>query len=78
MDVRSRFFAVFLRDKVKKCSRLDRKIIHEGNVAAHNGDPIVDATMFKRRHRTDTKTYIMLYGLDWLQVLEYSTYLVRL
>lgn len=36
----------FLRDKIKKVSRIDAKVIKDGNVAAHEGDSLVDATMF--------------------------------
>lgn len=58
--VRSRFFAVFIRDKVGKTSRADQKLINEGNFAAHGGDPLTDAIMFKRRIRKDDRNFILL------------------
>jgi hypothetical protein len=45
--VRSRFFAVYLRDKLGKATRADLKIIKEGNIAVHEGDPLTDAMMYK-------------------------------
>lgn len=49
LAVRSRFFAVFIRDKVGKTSRADQKSISEGDFAAHGGDPLTDAIMFKKK-----------------------------
>ncbi|MCJ1346307.1 hypothetical protein MMC31_004522 [Peltigera leucophlebia] len=70
--VRSRFFAVFLRDNFHKSSRADRKLIKEDNFAAHGGDPLTDALMFKKSLRTDDKTFELLYGMTWGRVIEYA------
>ena len=76
--VRSRFFAVFIRDKVGKTSRADQKLINKGNFAAHGGDPLTDAMMFKKRIRNDDRTFALLYGLTWARVMEYGMYLLQL
>ena len=71
---RSRFFAVYIRDSGTVLSQEDRKLIHQGNIAAHEGNPVVDAMMFKRSIRTDESTFIRLYGLGWSKVLEYGVF----
>lgn len=76
--VRSRFFAVFLRDRIGKINRADQNLINEGNFAAHGGDPLTDAMMFKKRIRTDDKTFALLYGMSWARVIEYGMYLLQL
>lgn len=76
--VRSRFFAVFLRDNFHKSSRADRKLIKEDNFAAHGGDPLTDALMFKKSLRTDDKTFELLYGMTWGRVIEYGMFLLQL
>lgn len=78
MNVRSRFFAVFLRDHSLRCSPSDYEVIKNGNTSAHEGDPLVDATMFKKRVRSDDKTFSLLYGISWQRVFEYGTCLFRL
>lgn len=78
LSVRSRFFAVFLRDKLLKVTHADKKIIADGNMAAHCGDPLVDAVMFKKKIRSDDKTYYLLYGMQWQRVLEYGNFSLQL
>jgi hypothetical protein len=73
LTVRSRCFAIFLRDKIQRCSRTDAKVIKDGNVAAHEGDPLVDAMMYKKGVRSDHRTFTLLYGMPWQQVLDYGT-----
>lgn len=62
MNVRNRFFAVFLRDKARRvCSQEDHIVIENGNIAAHEGDPLVDATMFEKGYssrRQDFSTFV--------------------
>ncbi|MCJ1346726.1 hypothetical protein MMC31_004944 [Peltigera leucophlebia] len=70
--VRSRFFAVLLRDNFRKSTRADQRLIDEGNFVAHGGDPLADAVMFKKRFRTDDKTCGLLYGMTWGRVMEYA------
>ena len=38
------------------------------------GDALGDAALFQRDERTDLRPYRELYGLDYQQVLDYSTY----
>lgn len=76
--VRSRFFAVFLRDRVGNTTRTEQKLINEGDLAAHGGDPLTDAMMFKKRIRTDDKIFGLLYGMTWTRVMEYGMYLLQL
>lgn len=76
--VRSRFFAVFIRDKVGKTSRADQKLINEGNFAAQGGDPLTNAIMFKKKIRADNKTFGLLYSMTWARVMEYGIYLLLL
>lgn len=72
--VRNRFFAIYIRDSRAVLSQEDRELIHQGNIAAHEGNPVVDAMMFKRSIRTDESTFIRLYGLGWSKVLEYGVF----
>lgn len=51
-----------------------KKLIKEENVAAHGGDPLTDAIMFKKRIRTDDKTFGLLYGMISARGLEYGMY----
>lgn len=76
--VHSRFFAVFIRDKLGKTSRADQKLINEGNFAAHGGDPLTHAMMYKKRIRANDKTFGLLYGMSWARVMEYGMYLLLL
>lgn len=61
--VRSRFFRVFLQDRFGKTTSAEQKLINEGNFAAHGGDPLTDARMFKQKIRTDDTTFELLYGM---------------
>lgn len=72
--VRSRFFAVYLRDKLGKETKADHKSIQEGNIAAHEGDPLTDAMMYKKEFRRDERTFGRLYGMGWNQVLKYGMF----
>lgn len=64
LQVRSHFSSVFLRDKMQKLSRADAKLIKNGNISAHEGDSLVDVTMFRKDVRFDDKTFRLLYGLE--------------
>lgn len=72
LKTRSRFLAVFLRDKVQECTEADYDIIKKGNMIVHRGDPLVDAEVYKHGIRSDDKTYQLLYGMPWRRVLEYG------
>lgn len=62
--IRSQFFAVFIQDKVGKTSKADQKLINEGNFAAHRGDLLINAMMYKKRIRADDKTFAILYDMS--------------
>lgn len=60
-----RFFDIFLRDKICKSTRADQKLIEEGSITAHGGDPLTEAKIFfkKKRIRTDGRTFGLLYAM---------------
>ena len=60
--VRSRFFAVFLRDRIGKINRADQKLINEGDFAAHGGDPLIDAMVFKKGYVLMIKLLLLYMG----------------
>ena len=64
MNVMSRFLRVFLRDKVLKWLRADHKVIKEGTTSAHAGDPLFNATIFKKRDRSDDKSCLCKASYD--------------
>ena len=68
MQVRDRFISTFKR-KLKTADPTDYTIIKEGNIAAHDGHAIVDASLYTSlKKRTDTDTFKKLYGLEPMQV----------
>ena len=57
MQVRDRFISTFKR-KLKTADPTDYTIIKEGNIAAHDGHAIVDASLYTSlKKRTDTDTF---------------------
>ena len=74
LKIRRRFLDVYKTDVKVMEGIQGSKAIREGNMTAHEGDALGDAVLFERDHRTDNKIYRELYGLDYLQVLESSTY----
>ena len=71
---RNRFLAQFLQEKMNSWfDEEEKKIILDGHIAVHHGDPLMDAMIFKEQIRT-TKTWMYedLYGLAWQQVLDIS------
>ena len=65
--IRERFLDVYKRDfKGFQGSRA----IREGNLKAHSGDALTDASLFSDGQRSDTDVYQELYGLEYKQVLE--------
>ncbi len=61
--VRSRGFSVFSIRVGRTTTRAEQKLISEGDFAAHGGDPLTDAMMFKKRICTDDKTFGLLLQL---------------
>lgn len=70
LAIRRRFLDVYKRDVIGLETHTGTRAIKEGNVAAHQGDAIGDATLFERHKRTDRRIFCDLYGLDPAQVLE--------
>lgn len=70
--VRSRFFAEYKRDSGRTLSPADQDLLRAGNIAAYDGDPVVDAMMFERGYRSDETIFSKLYGFDWQKVLHYG------
>ena len=73
LSIRRRFLEVYKRD-VKMEKPENSKANQEGNIVAHEGDALGDAALFQRDQRTDRSTYRELYGLEYQQVLDFSTY----
>jgi len=68
MLVRDRFISTFKR-KLQTADATDHDIIKEGNMAAHGGHAIIDATLYTSLNkRSDIKIFKMLYGLEPSQV----------
>lgn len=60
--VRSRFLSTYLRD-ILGAKPVEQHIISAGNRAAHDGDVIADASLYIKQDRTDTNTFVELYGI---------------
>lgn len=71
-NIRSRFFSIFKRDILGNATPGDQQIIQSCDIAAHNGDALVDAVMFQNAIRSDHSTFRALYGIDYNRVLQYS------
>ena len=70
-DVRNRMISVYIRTHHKeKFSDRDRRIIEEGDGAAHFGDALNDAFLYHKRLRTDENIFAELYSLPFQQVIE--------
>lgn len=64
MEVRNRFFAVFLRDRFYRESKRDHQIIMSGNQVAHTANASMDALLFvDKKLRDDITTFVLLYGV---------------
>ncbi|MCJ1373734.1 hypothetical protein MMC20_004963 [Loxospora ochrophaea] len=73
LSTRRRFLDVYKRD-IKAMNELKgSKAIREGCRTAHEGDALGDAVLFDRDQRTDRSIYRELYGLDYLQVLDFQS-----
>ena len=68
--IRQRFLDVYKRDIRGIHALQGSKAIREGNVKAHEGDALTDASLFSNDQRSDTDLYQELYGLEHKQVLE--------
>ncbi|KAI9761808.1 MAG: hypothetical protein M1840_001688 [Geoglossum simile] len=68
--IRNRFIDTFRRDIVSTRNAQGRQNIEAGNIAAHDGDAVTDATLFTSGDRTDVFVFHKLYGTSAEQVLE--------
>lgn len=69
--IRNRWISNFVKNKRKdRLSLLDDEIIESGNIAAHHGDPYIDALLYKDSRRTDSTIYKALYGFGYKEVLD--------
>ncbi|KAK2781045.1 hypothetical protein FQN52_001936 [Onygenales sp. PD_12] len=66
--IRQRFLETTLRDKLG--GDYASKRIHDGNVAAHHGDVLTDATLYERGLRNDKGTFRAIYGISYSDALE--------
>ena len=72
INIRNRFFAVYLRNSHNNLykAQSQKSIKEEGDDAAHYGEPVADACLFKRGFRSDENIYVELYSLRYEEVLE--------
>lgn len=75
--IRRRFFETYYRD-AKNQKVQGSADIRQSNALAQEGNAFGDAELFDRDHRTDRSIYRELYGLEYSQVLEYSTRMVSM
>ncbi|KAK2798336.1 hypothetical protein FQN51_007736 [Onygenales sp. PD_10] len=68
LSIRQRFLETTLRDKLG--GDYASKRIHDGNVAAHHGDVLTDATLYERGLRNDKGTFRAIYGISYSDALE--------
>ena len=75
LDIRMRFLDNYNK-KVKHNPAFQKtSSIEIGNLRAHGGDAVVDATLFRDNKRLqDPETYEELYGVEHSKTLEYGTY----
>ncbi|PUU77312.1 hypothetical protein B9Z19DRAFT_1128486 [Tuber borchii] len=60
--IRGRFLVSFGRKKDRVSIKEDRKLVEQGNLVAHWGDAVFDATLYPHKV-TDTEIFRMLYGV---------------
>lgn len=72
--IRQRFLDTFRRDVLKDPSARHPPMIQAGNVAAHDGDAVTDATLFTTGARSDPGIMYTLYGMSADEVLSLSKY----
>jgi len=63
-EVRNRYLSTFKRDSLKTHTTTDQEIINSGNLTAHWGDTVVDASLYTEPNgRTDIEVFRSLYGI---------------
>lgn len=67
-DIRSRFLDTFRRDTRGETSYENTAIIKRGNLRAHGGDCLADASLYTLRLRHDPDVLVEVYGLDPNQI----------
>lgn len=69
--IRSRWISNYIKNKKHdRLSSIDDEIIKSGDIAAHHGDPYIDALLYKTSRRKDSTIYQALYGFGYQQVLD--------
>ena len=76
--IRRQFLDIYRRDVKDDQALKGSPAIKAGNAKAHGGDALADAALFKHDHRTDTRLYRDLYGLEYRQVLELGGMYIKL
>ena len=72
--IRQRFLDTFRRDILKDPAAKHTETIRAGNVAAHDGDAVTDATLFTTGARVDADLMFKVYGLSADEVIALSKY----
>lgn len=72
LAIRRRYIAVYQRDFKGRDDLKGSDAVKGGNVMAHEGDAVADATVFDRDGRLETGLYEELYGLPYTKVLEWN------
>ena len=67
---RQSFLDVSKRDYKGSYALQGSRATRDGNMKAHKGDALADASLFSRNNRSDIDLYRKLYGLEYKQVLE--------
>jgi hypothetical protein len=74
LRIRQRFLDTFRRDILKNPNVRGSSHIQTGNMAAHGGNAVIDARIFKRGARGDLDLMEIIYGLDHDDVLSLGKY----
>jgi len=63
-EVRNHYLSTFKRDSLKTHTTTNQEIINSGNLTAHWGDAVVDASLYTEPNgRTDIEVFRSLYGI---------------
>jgi hypothetical protein len=72
--IRRRFLEVYRRDILGEADSQGLQRIGDGNQAAHNGDAVADASLYKSGEKYHEKVLVNLYGLTADQILYLGKY----
>ena len=70
LQIRDRSLSFFRRDVLEDARREDIQKIEAGNISAHGGDAIRDASLYRQQLRRDELTFGSMYGIGSMQVSE--------